>query len=472
MAFVFTIFAFESRQLTRSRLLLFLCAFIFFSGMYGLINGRALIGLQQAAIDSIQTVQRQHYTAMVERFHEDTTTRTGKQLRAQAGIPQVVEFRDPPYTTFPPAGLSLMAIGLRDLHPFYDIIGSKESKTGDQATEFSNAEKLAAGTFDVAFVYIYLFPLLIIFYNYNCLSGEREAQTIPLLILHTGGLQRLFFWRFVFRFTVVFLLGALLLAAGLIMTPAGGSFPFLNSVLWLLFLGGYFFYWFAVCWLVIRFERSSTWNITCLGFIWLFFVWILPATINSYTNLRAPVPLRSGLVAAQRRLKEATWELPVPVLLDSFYYYNPQYQHLRKITDTAAYGNPRFLAYNDLLGRRNERLERVFDMQLQKRSHLLHLSLYVNPVSYTQYYLHALAGTELSDFDDYHLQVQRFRKRWQSLMTSYLINQKMFSEEDLKHLPRFLYQPPPDRGYICNLFYLVIISGLIILIAQFTRQLQ
>lgn len=458
MMFVLTVFIFESRQLFRSRFLLSLFAFVFLAGLYGLLNGHALISRQEAGIDSIGVVQDTQRRMLIARFHEDTATAQGKQLRQQAGVPQVVEFRDPPYAVFPPSGLSRLAIGLRDIHPFYDLISSKENKTDSPATDFSNAEQLAAGSFDLAFVFLYLFPLLVILYCYNCLSGERELQTVSLLVIHTGGLQRFLCWRFVFRYIMVFVLGVLLFLMG-------GGFSVGEGTRWMALWGGYWLCWFALCWLVMRFDRSSMWNIICLGSIWLFLVWILPATTNSIVDLSRPVPPKSSLLAELREVKEETWTLPVPVLLDSFYHYYPQYA--REERDTAAYGNRRFLAFNELLGRRNRRLEQAYEAQLHQRQALHRLLLYMNPVSYVQYHAHRLAGTELTAFENYELQVTEFRRQWQALMREYLVHGRMFNENDISHLPHFSFQCPAERDILYNLLYLVCFSGIIIFPAQF-----
>ena len=57
---------------------------------------------------------------------------------------------------------------------------AKETVTG--GAELENPQRLLSGRLDLAFVLIYLYPLLILAISYNLLSAEQEQGTLALLL--------------------------------------------------------------------------------------------------------------------------------------------------------------------------------------------------------------------------------------------------------------------------------------------------
>lgn len=438
-----TIFRFEYLQLRRQPPLLLLLLFYIVMGIYSLYTGHAIIGRQLSGLDSLRQTQATHLAEAHQRFHGDTSTLRGKQLMAQAGVPQVVEFRHPPYTMNPPHRLAVLAVGQRDLLPYFDLVNSKRDVLTPPGAEFVNAEKLAAGNFDLAYVIVYLFPLLIIVWSHNCLSQEKENQVDKLLTIQGASLTRIICYKLLFRFLVLMLLASGLSIPGFIIYRSGSRMTAGDAGLWLYLVFIYLLFWFTLCGLIIRFNRSSRWNMLCALGAWLLFMMVLPALTNSYTTLRAPVPLLSSLASSQRECKEETWELPVQVLLDSFYLHHPEYT--RTITDTAEYGNRRFIAYADLLGRRTDRLLISYQQQQSQHRQLQEKLLWLNPVTQAQHLLYTNAASGLDSYTSYQLQVTRFQHTWVAFINSHLLYDKNMQEKDLDHLPVFHFRDAPGK---------------------------
>eukprot|EP01132_Coremiostelium_polycephalum_P013097 gene13097-15980_t len=365
---------FEWRQFFRQPAQLLLLLFFLLMGFYSLSTGRHFVRQQLSGLDTLVQNQKSHFKELLERFDVDTSTSKA---------------------TNPPRGLVLMAIGQGDILPYFDIINSKRDILTPPNAEIANPEKLASGNFDFSFVLVYLFPLLIIILCYDLYAKEKEQQTDRLLHV----------------------------IIGFLIHPAGTPLSAADVLLWFFVLTSYLLFWFSVCWLVVVLRQSSQVNSLILLGIWLFFTLILPALMNKLAALKYPMPSRTELVSHQRETMLDTWEMPIKELMVHFYRNNPQYLSLRQTSDTAQYGNKRFVAYYDLLSSK---------------------TAWLNPVAQMQSLINGTAQTDLTDYLFYQQQAGDFQNRWVKLMNSYLLNNKKLSKEEVMNLP--VFQPEKDKS--------------------------
>lgn len=439
------IFFFEWRQLLRQSAQLLILAFFLLSGLFSIYNGRAFIGRQLKATDSLRQIQQANFKDASGRFHADTTTAMGKTLFSQAGIPQVVEYRNPAYAIDVPTGLATLSIGQRDLLPYFDLVNSKRNYSTPPDAEIANPEKLASGNFDLSFILIYLFPLLIIVWCYNILSQEKEQQTDRLLAVQGASIRTIITCKLLFRFIIVCGLALLLSIVGFIAHPTAVNPHITDVLLWILLVIVYLSFWFVVCRLVVNLNYSSARNILILPGIWLVFTLLVPAFTNKFTELAYPMPSRAALASEQREIINDTWEMPRLALIDTFYQNNPQYLKLKQASDTAQYGNKRFAAYEDLLQRRIKSSAAKYYSQADQHNHILARLNWFNPVAQMQYLLNANAETGLQDHLSFEQQVNSFQMRWVSFMNSYLLLNTSIKEAELQQLPQFYKQSDPAK---------------------------
>lgn len=437
------ILRFEWRQFLRQPSQLLLLLFFFLTGLYSLHNGYHFVEGQTTGLDTLARNQQAHLQELISRFSADTTTDQGKLLARQAGIPQVIEFRASPAATNPPAGLALMAIGQRDILPYFDIINSKRDILTPPNAEIANPEKLASGNFDYSFVLIYLFPLLIIMLSYDLFSKEAEQQTDRLLAVQSGEINCILLHKLLFRLLLISLLNTIISLTGFFIHPYPTALHLPDALLWLFVTNTYLLFWFSVCWLIIALRKSSRINALMLTGIWLFLTLILPALVNKIAALKYPMPLRTELVSSQRETMLHTWEMPLPQLMETFYKNNPQYLKLKSPADTAIYGNKRFVAYYDLLGRRMNKNVSNYKDAAEVHNNWLSQMSWFNPVAQLQGLLNAAAQTGLSDYLYYQQQTVLFQNRWVKLMNSYMLSNKKLSLNEVKNLPSF--HPAKDK---------------------------
>ncbi|SFW18278.1 ABC-2 family transporter protein [Sinomicrobium oceani] len=439
------IFRFEWQQLTRRLVPVIAMVCFVLMGSYSLYNGSAFTKRQLQGIDSIEQHFLEHRSALLNRFQADTTTKEGKLMAVQAGIPQVVEYRNPPYTVFPPSRLSALAIGQRDLLPYFDIITSKRNDLTSSRTEIINPEQLAAGNLDFSFVFIYLFPLLLVVWGYDVYSGEAEQQTEKLLAVQGAALKPVLAFKLLFRVGCVCIIAWALSIAGFgIHRIAGMSFA--DGLYWLGGITLYLVFWGMLVWLVILGGKSSHVTLIRLVGIWFSLTFLFPAIAYETVEVIYPVPSHTALISDQREEVEQTWEIPVGELLDIYYENNPQYVSLRSPSDTAQYGNRRFVAYYDLLDRRIRKHAEDYNHRADRHYDMLDRLGWVSPVLQMQTSLNTVARTGPDDFAAYREQVSDYRDEWVSHMNRFMLHNRKLKPADIAELPLFTFHEIPGRA--------------------------
>ncbi|GGH06139.1 DUF3526 domain-containing protein [Pedobacter zeae] len=462
-----TILLFELKLLARQKFLLVLIGFFFAAGLYSIYEGYRFTQKQLLAIDSLRHGYQKKYQEAVASFSADTTTTAGKTLFNQAGIPAVIEYKNPLYAIYQPHPISILSIGQRDLVPYYDLITRKRNFIQGTDAEISNPEVLASGNFDLAYVIIYLLPLLAIALTYNTLSKEKEQQTDKLLSLQGLYFGRIISYKLVFRFMLIGVMAWLLSITGFISSAFLISFDPSAAILWLLSISAYLFFWFAIIFFIIRWSQSSVHNALYLLGLWSFFLMLLPALCNALARLYHPIPLKTDAAVALRENSEAVWALPRKLLIDTFYLNNPKYSHLRTSSDTSENSNKRFAAYYYLLGHRMTQVIENYNQYPEKQNAAAISLSWINPATKTQYMLNGIAESGWKDYLSYQDQVNAFQKTWVDFMNDYIVSDKKLSLNDLKNLPEFKLKEKANKNQhiLFGILYLFGIGFCIILLA-------
>jgi ABC-2 type transport system permease protein len=219
--------------------------------------------------------------------------------------------------------LNSLAIGQRDVNPSIQSVTIRGLEAQKYDAELNNPNNLLSGNIDFSFVLIYLFPLLIIAFTYNIISEEKESGTWKIVATQTGNtffyIVKLFYIRIL---SVMALFCLLLFTAFLVLNiPLDGAFfAFLGlGILYILF-------WFAVCFFIVSLQKNSNFNAVILLTIWLFFIIILPAAINTYIVNKYPVPEALELTVKQRNAYHEKWDMDKKITMDKFYAHYPQFK--------------------------------------------------------------------------------------------------------------------------------------------------
>ena len=121
----------------------------------------------------------------------------------------------------PPGPLAPLAIGQSDLLPYYFKVSTDARENIVAATELENPQRLLVGRFDLAFVLIYLYPLLILGITYNMLSAEKEQGTLALALSQPVSLSTLVTGKVTLR--ALLLVGIVVVFSAVALAAAGAD---------------------------------------------------------------------------------------------------------------------------------------------------------------------------------------------------------------------------------------------------------
>jgi ABC-2 type transport system permease protein len=358
-----------------------------------------------------------------------------------------------------PQPMAFVATGQADLFTHY----VKPKVAGDDFalnfTEMTSPVQLLFGSFDLAFVIIYLLPLIIIAFSYNVLSAEKEQGTLRLLAAQPIGIPQWVLQKLGLRF---FWLSVVVLSCLLVAFLAVGFNPFSQAGPFLLLAGlilVYMLFWFALAFLVNIRVGSSARNAVALLGLWVGFVLLIPSVLNQLGSTLYPIPSRTLMINEMRGLKAEMTDKQDEIL-DNFLRDHPEYA----LNDTAQSRGfyHRYMASQRLVEEELAPLVDAYEDQLQLQQRWIGRFNWVSPAVTIQESLNRLAGNATDDYMRYRAQVVAFAGSWRDHLMPFLYNNRDFTTEDYADLPRFEYVPGRSSSNAAVLSVLGISIALII----------
>lgn len=198
----------------------------------------------------------------------------------------------------PPLPLGALAAGQADLYPNYMRIDFN-SIFPDAAYDLGNPHELRLGTFDIAFVLIYLMPLALIALTATRLTGEQDSGILRLIAAQPIRPTTVAAAKYlaIGIVSVVWVVGGASLA--LAMHGQFVASPQLMLVglavsLWVML-------WISLAALVATFWRGAIASIVTLIFIWGAMTVLLPAGAALLLEVIHPAPSRIGYIDSSRQ---------------------------------------------------------------------------------------------------------------------------------------------------------------------------
>lgn len=173
----------------------------------------------------------------------------------------------------PEAALSL---GQRDLHSYHQNVWLRSLYTNLFDAGFENPSRSVAGHFDLAFVLVYLLPLVIIASTHDLLAKETEGRTLPLLWASGSFLSTLFLFKLGTRCLLTSGLLTAIVTASLLWV--GASVAVLPA--WLAVVLGYNLFWFGLAALVVSLAWKAARSAGLLLAVWTLLTIVSPAFLN------------------------------------------------------------------------------------------------------------------------------------------------------------------------------------------------
>jgi ABC-2 type transport system permease protein len=299
--------SFEARMMRRDGAIWFALIALAAVALFSLGMGASRVAAQQAAIAAARADETQRIATL-----EKTLAQLQQADAAGKPAPEPPPYRDPRNAAFmgggpaaavaalEPAPLALVATGQSDLLPpaVRVTTGSKDSFLF--ADEIDNPANLMSGATDLAFVVVFVYPLVILAMTFNLLAGEREQGTLSMTLASARRPGAALVGKVAARVAAPIAAMLLAVAAG-VWIFAGWeriASPGFAALLVLVLLYGLF--WAALAAAVDGLGRGSAFNALTLVGAWVAITMILPAAINSLAAFAHPAPSRIDMVLAAR----------------------------------------------------------------------------------------------------------------------------------------------------------------------------
>lgn len=388
--------------------------------------------------------------AAQERAHEQASelrraeAEWGEQVQSvlavQAVDPRQIAQR-PSLAVLPPAPLATLAVGQSDLLPAHAEVSVFRAETPSAArTELENPSRLLAGRFDLAFVLIWLFPLLLLAAVHDLCAGDRESGTLRMVLAQGTSPRAWLLRRALARGLPLIALAAL----ATLFTGEQGDAREADERAGhaARVVVAYGLFWLALAALVNTFARSAATAATALGACWVLFVLVLPTLLNLAVESLHPSPSRAELVAEARAASSEAEKRGLE-LVSSFYKDHPELAPPGLQADMLS----RFLAVQDEVGRAMAPVKQRFDEALREQQGVVERWRFLSPAIAAHEALTDLAGTGYWRYRAFEQQVAEFKQRVLAFYEPKFHRREPLQKADLPHIPSFTFVEEPRASW-------------------------
>lgn len=432
----------ELALIVRSRMAMAALALLFAVCAAAVIAGLHAVSLQQATIARALQAQAGEMAAQADRHNGE-----GKE----AG--------DTGYYTFhatwdPPAPLAFAALGQRDIQPYLLRVRLLGLQAQLYESENFNAELALPGSFDFAFVLIYLMPLVVIALMHDLVAGERESGRLRLLIATAAADARGVWSR------RILLRGALVLAALALPFLAGAACA--GALGWqalaiLAVTTLYTALWFGIsAWAAAR-QRSAAASAMLLIGIWIGVTLLLPTSTNTLINRAIPAERGVDLMLAQRQSVHAGWDQPKEATFERFFRTHPEWRGTPPVVGRFHWKwyYAMHQAGDDAVARKAAE----YRESLLARQAWTERAGWLMPGVAAQNLLHRLADTDLHAQLVYQDRVTDFHTSLRLYFYPYLFRERPFASSDFDRMPAYTVFPSAGSLSWSSFLALIALTG-------------
>lgn len=392
----------------------------------------------------VSTARDAHATAqLAEAERLDVLRRDLKAISAGAQVKHAADPRDPlrvgrelapRVASLPPGPLAVVAVGQRDVLPAIVELTTNAKRAGPRSDEGASPLKQSNGPFDLAFVFVFLLPLVVIALSYDLLSRERERGTLSLVLSQPISLTTFVLGKSLQRAALVValavgfgLVGPIVADPGVV-TSGGG----LRLTLYVLLLALYVLFWLVLAIFVNALGRSSAANaLTLVGF-WLALLVVVPGLASVAVDTAYPSPSRVELVNLARAAASDAESRTTQAEGD----------HGKPASATSA---EQTVAMQAELERQLEPVQEKFREQHRKQQGLVDKLRFLSPAILLNEGLSDVAGSGVTRHQHFSDQVDEFHARLKTFFEERIRQDAALTIGDYDAMPQFVYQEAPDK---------------------------
>jgi ABC-2 type transport system permease protein len=339
----------------------------------------------------------------------------------------------------PVGPLAATSIGQADLLPSIVPVTTRTRYGLPGREEIANPLHLLTGRLDLAFVVLFLLPLLTLAISYDMISREREGGTLALLLSQPLRIGTLLSAK-VLAHAIAVLVPTLAFATiGLLATglDPGNPRTVLGLATWGVVVVLYTLFWLSVAALVNLFGRSSAEQAVAVAAVWLLLAILVPSAVTTGARVLHPVPSRAALIGAERQAARQA-ESEGGGLLARYYEDHPELVAgaLADLEDFLT----RSHAVEEEVDRRMEPVRREFDARVAAQRELLGVLRYFSPVLLAQGALNDIAGTGETRHLRFQTQLERFRNQYHDFFRLRIYGRQRFGAKDVDSIPAWTFE--------------------------------
>lgn len=439
MRMLWTVIRVEWLSLVRERAAWAILALFALAVGYGALGGGLFVRAERRAVEATRLEESARFTKLREEL---------AAIAAGAPVRHAADPRSPHIVgrelgkraaTLPPGPLAPVSIGQRDLLP-HTVFVTTQARLADEADagDASSPTRRMSGAFDLAFVWVFLLPLVIIALSYDLLSGERERGTLDLVLSQPVSLASFVLGKALQRagilVVVVLVLGLLgpALGGGHLLAEGGP----LRVLLYAGLLISYSAFWFAAAVLVNAWGRSSAGNALSLVGLWLGLVVVVPGLVSVAVDAIHPPPSRVTLVNLAREAASEA-EAKASVL---------EGDHGKDAARAMDRTARRAIEVQEDLERRVTPVVEAFGEQLSRQQALVDRLRFVSPAIVLHEGLNEVAGSGVSRHRHFAEQVERFHEEHKRFYFDRIRRGAELSAADYDAMPRFEHREEPGSA--------------------------
>jgi ABC-2 type transport system permease protein len=350
----------------------------------------------------------------------------------------------PPLSPF-----TVFAVGQSELFPTsykVGIDGKLEWQSrGRVIQQLDNPLLLKSDRFDLAFVILYLYPMLILAISFNLMSGEKEGRTLGLLLAQPVSIRGLVIGKVACRALLVFGSVSGLSLIGFLLSGTDFSGGAVRVSLWLVAVIVYGGFWFALAVMANAMGRSSAANALALAVAWLAFLFVIPSAISFAATMAYPVPPRIEYLNAARKIEDDV-RRERKVLVAQYLNAHPELSRWGWTLDNLGVGFPQVpeampekVEFLEMIRRLHPVIAR-YERPLAMQQALADRCRFMSPAVLMQGVIYDLAGTGRARHEHFLRQANAFNEEWNSFFDARPFRREMVNAADYAIFPRFDYR--------------------------------
>lgn len=399
--------------------------------------GAARAAREEADVSLLHARASSQRTALAREAAEPLTLSNPDALPWGSRHPDYVANERGAYAVLPPAPLLALTVGQSDLYANHYKVTARLQQAQLAGDQLTHPLAQLTGHFDLTFVVLYLYPLMILASGFDLTVTERQSGTLRMLLAFPVPLSVAVLAKVMARAALLLMLPAALLLSSL--ASGGASYPVGRLLLWTLAVLVYGGFWLGLSIIVGATARSASASALVLAGAWLILVVLVPSLLNLLIRSAVPVP---SSVEFATRARAATRDavLQGSRQLGSFLEDHPasgtglqgmqQYAMLQDIRDTE-------------VNRRMQPVLAQHEGQLARQRRAVSGVQFLSPIMVMQLALTDIAGTGDVRYARFRNAVSEFQGSWKTFFQPRILTLTPLSSHDIASAPTFAFGEEP-----------------------------